>query len=103
MIRVMVLYPQTEGARFDHDYYEGKHMPFLREKLESLGMIRAEVDRGVAGSPDQSAPFVAVAHLIFETPEQFQQALESVGEEIMADIPNYTDIQFQLQVSEMVE
>ena len=103
MIRVMVLYPQAEGARFDHDYYEGRHMPFLREKLEPLGMIRAEVDRGLPSGPDQPASFVAVAHLIFETPEQFQKALESVGDEIMADIPNYTDIQFQLQVSEMVE
>lgn len=103
MIRVLVLYPQTEGARFDHDYYEGKHIPFLREKLGPLGMIRAEVDRGVAGASGPPAPYVAAAHLIFETAEQFQKAFESVAGELMADIPNYTDIEPQIQISEMVD
>jgi uncharacterized protein (TIGR02118 family) len=103
MIRVLVLYPQAKGTRFDHDYYEQKHMPFVREKLEPLGMIRAEVDRGVAGGPGQPAPFFAAAHLIFETPEKFQQAFASAGAELMADIPNYTDVEPQIQISEMVD
>ena len=103
MIRVLVLYPQTEGARFDHDYYEGKHMPFLREKLRPLGMVRAEIDRGIAGGSGPPAPFVAAAHLIFETVDQFQKAFESVGNELMVDIPNYTDIEPQIQISEMID
>ena len=103
MIRVSVFYPQTEGARFDHDYYARKHISFVREKLEPFGMVRAEVDRGVAGGPGKPALFVAAGHLIFETLDQFQQAFTSVGDEIMADIPNYTDIEPQVQVSEMVD
>ena len=27
MIRLSVLYPVTEGATFDHDYYREKHVP----------------------------------------------------------------------------
>ena len=27
MIRLTVVYPSTEGATFDHDYYRDKHVP----------------------------------------------------------------------------
>lgn len=103
MIRVSVLYPQREGAKFDYDYYAQKHIPFLREKLEPHGMVSAEIDKGIAGGAEQPAPFVAVAHLIFESVDQFQQAFAAVGDELIKDIPNYTDIEFKLQISEMID
>ncbi|MCG6972048.1 MAG: EthD family reductase [Desulfobacterales bacterium] len=103
MIRVSVLYFQKEGARFDHDYYTGKHIPFVRETLGPFGLIRAEVDRGIAGGPGELPLFVAAAHLIFESLDQFQEAFASVGDQLTADVPNYTDIEPQVQLSEMVD
>jgi uncharacterized protein (TIGR02118 family) len=103
MIRVSVLYPQKEGASFDHEYYARKHIPFVRETLEPFGMVRAEVDKGLAGGPGESPLFVAAAHLIFQSLDQFQEAFASVGDQLMADIPNYTDIEPQIQFSEMVD
>jgi len=32
--------------------------------------------------------------------EEFQQALRTQGPEILKDIPNYTDIEFQMQISQ---
>jgi uncharacterized protein (TIGR02118 family) len=29
MIKVSVMYPNTPGARFNHEYYREKHMPLL--------------------------------------------------------------------------
>ena len=103
MIRVSVLYPHKERARFDHDYYARKHIPFVRETLEPFGMVRAEVDKGIAGGPGEPPLFVAAAHLIFESLDQFQKAFALVGDQLMADIPNYTDIEPQVQCSEMVD
>ena len=103
MIRVSVLYPRKEGVHFDHDYYVRRHIPFVRETLEPFGMVRAEVDKGIASGPDEPPLFVAAAHLIFESLDQFQKAFASVGDQLMADIPNYTHIEPQVQLSEMVD
>ena len=33
MIKVSVLYPNSEGYSIDMDYYCNSHMPMIREKL----------------------------------------------------------------------
>ena len=30
MIKVSVMYPNTPGARFNHEYYRDKHMPLVK-------------------------------------------------------------------------
>ena len=34
MIKVSVMYPNTPGARFDHEYYRDKHMPLVKARME---------------------------------------------------------------------
>ncbi len=99
MIKVSVLYPATDGARFDHDYYRDKHVPLAKEAFGD-GVKRVEIDRGIdAMGP---APFVAAAHFWFDSQEAVQAAMAGAGS-LIADVPNYTDIQPQLVVSEVVE
>ncbi|MDT0616993.1 EthD family reductase [Salinisphaera sp. P385] len=103
MIRVSAVYPHTEGARFDHDYYRNHHMALVRDRLGVRGMVRAENDKGLAGGDGGPPPFVAAAHLYFESIQDFQSAFDAEGDTILADIPNYTDIQPQLQIAEIVD
>jgi len=104
MVCISVLYPNTPGKKFDHGYYAKTHMPLVMERLKSLGMLRYEIDRGLAGgAPESAPPFVCVGRLYFNTLAEFQQALGTHGPEIMKDIPNYTDIEFQMQISECEE
>src|SRR2546422_5731402 len=49
MIRISVLYPSSEGKKFDVNYYVNRHMKLVRERLGSFGLVRTEVDKGVAG------------------------------------------------------
>jgi hypothetical protein len=49
MVRVTVLYPNESAKRFDHDYYASKHLPMVMERLKGSGMLRYEVDKGLAG------------------------------------------------------
>jgi hypothetical protein len=36
-------------ADFDHAYYADKHLPMVMKRLNASGMLRYEVDKGLAG------------------------------------------------------
>ena len=100
MIRVAVLYPNAADASFDVQYYKDKHMKLVREKLDPLGMLGCEVDAGLAGMDDQPPPYLAIGYLFFETADQFHSAFDKVGAELVADVPNYTNIQPVILISD---
>jgi uncharacterized protein (TIGR02118 family) len=101
MTKVSVLYPNAADARFDMAYYCNSHMPMVRDKL-SAACRRIEVDEGVGGGqPGVAAPFLAVAHMYFDSLNAFQGAFGPHAESIMSDIPNYTNVQPTVQISEV--
>lgn len=102
MIKVSVMYPNTPGARFDHQYYANTHMPLVKAKMGSA-LNSYTVDKGLAGgAPGQPATYVAMCHLFCDSVEKFQAGFGPHAEAIMADIPNYTDLSPVLQISEVV-
>jgi uncharacterized protein (TIGR02118 family) len=104
LIRVSVLYAVGENNKFDMDYYLQKHMPMVRERLSAGGLVRAEIDKGLSGAvPGSPPPYAAAAHLYFNSIPEFQAAFMSSAAEIMGDVPNYTDVQPQVQISEIIE
>ena len=104
MIRVTVSYPNEQGKKFDWDYFNNTHGPLVQQHLGPLGLVRAEVDKGISASdPSAPPPFVAVVHLIFNTVEEVHEAFKAAGRPVMGDIPNYTDIQPTVQISEISE
>ena len=102
MIKVTVLYENTPGAHFDHDYYRDKHMPMVKSRMGDACRYYT-VDRGLGGMmPADPAPYVGMCHIVCDSLEAFQTSFGPHTKEIMADIPNYTDIAPKLQISEIV-
>ena len=102
MIRVTVLYPNNKGSKFDLKYYVEKHMALVKARLDQHGLVRIEVDKGIGGADRTPAPFVCIGHLYFNSVQEFQKGLEAHGPELISDVPNYTDIEPQIQISEIV-
>jgi uncharacterized protein (TIGR02118 family) len=103
MIRVTVSYPNTPGARFDLDYYLKKHMPLVEERLRKFGFIGYSVSKGLAGgAPGSPADFMITAQIHIDTMEHVQAGMAAESPTIMADIPNYTDIQPKIQIDEVL-
>jgi uncharacterized protein (TIGR02118 family) len=101
MIRVSVLYPNSQGSRFDLQYYMGRHMPMVQRKLGGA-LKRMEIDQGIAGgAPGSAPPYSAGCHLFFDSVETFQSAFGPHANTILADIPNYTNTQPTSQISEV--
>jgi uncharacterized protein (TIGR02118 family) len=101
MIKVSVLYPNSEGSRFDLDYYLNTHMPMVQSEVGSA-LKGMGVDAGLAGgTPGVPAPYAAIGHLIFDSLEDFQASFGPKAHTIFADVPNYTDITPVTQISEI--
>jgi uncharacterized protein (TIGR02118 family) len=101
MIKVSVLYPNGDGSRFDMKYYCERHIPMVRAKL-GTACTGVAVEEGLAGVAPGSPPaFAALGHLYFDSVEAFQAAFGPHAESIIGDIPNYTNVQPTIQISEV--
>lgn len=103
MIKVTILYPNSEGKTFDMDYYSTKHMPMVAELLGDA-LVKFEIDKGMGGrTPSESIPYLAIGYLYFNQLSDYQNAFGPVAANITGDIPNYTNIQPVVQVSEVLK
>ena len=101
MIKISILYPNS--GRFDMDYYLNKHMPRSIELLsEGKGYRGVSVERGLGGASPGSPPsYVAMCHYLFDTADYFMEAFLPHAAELQGDMPNYTDIETIIQLSEV--
>lgn len=102
MIRVSVMYPNNGGS-FKMDYYLNNHKPLVHKLLDKYSLVRMDVDKGVGtAQPGAPAPYIAVAHLVFDNVEAMQKGLQTHDPELAADLVNFTDIQPLFQISEIM-
>ena len=101
MIKVSVFYPRQPAATFDMTYYLEHHIPMVRDKL-GAACKGITVDKGLAGGTPQSEPtYSTMAHLLFDSVATFQAAFGPHATEIMADVPNYSNVAPVIQISDV--
>ena len=99
MIKFSVLYPNAQGKIFDINYYLNTHIPLVA-KLLGNAIKGASVEEGIAGIiPNSNAPFAAMGNLYFDSLESFQNSFGPNASEILADLPNFTNIEPVVQIS----
>jgi uncharacterized protein (TIGR02118 family) len=96
------MYPAS--SRFDYEYYVSKHLPLVGELWGPLGLVSADASKGVSGLMPGSAPeFVTIASLTFPSLDVLQAVMTSPSAaQVLGDIPNFTDAQPRVQVSEVL-
>jgi len=101
MIRVSILYPNTEGSRFDLDYYLNTHMP-MTEKLLAPNLKSMAVEHGIAGTTPGSKPtYIALCHLTFDSIDAFLEVFMPHMATLTGDIPHYTDVEAVIQFNDV--
>lgn len=102
MTKVSVLYPNGEGKTFDMAYYTSKHLELVGGLLGDA-LKGATVENGLgSAAPGSPAPFVAMGNMYFDSVDAFGAAFGPNAETIMADLPNFTNIEPVIQISEVV-
>ena len=102
MIKVSVLYPNGEGKKFDMDYYCNQHVRLVGELLGDA-VKAATVEKGLGGAnPGSPATYAAMGNLYFASMDSFQNSFGPNAEKIMGDLPNFTNIEPVVQISEVM-
>ncbi len=95
--RLSAIYPKTADSTFDMDYYMATHIPLVEELFQPLSV---EVNVGVAGAEEGSEPpYAVMTDITFATLEDLQNAVATHGPEVIGDIPNFTNVDAQLQIN----
>ena len=103
MIRLTGLYKNMSDSEFDFDYYMNRHLPLVKKRLADFGMGEFEVERGIETPNGEAALYICIVHIEFPTIDDFKRGFEKHGEELYADVTNYTNITPEMQMSEIVK
>ena len=94
MIAVTILYPRTDDATFEMDYYTGTHMPMFAEAL-------GDACRGWGAAAVDGGRWTAMGWLNVVSREAFDAAMAVDGAKILGDVPNYTNTRPELVIGEV--
>jgi uncharacterized protein (TIGR02118 family) len=101
VVKVSVLYPNHTDTRFDMAYYLEHHIPLVQRLLGSA-LKGVYVEQGLSGANLGSrASYVALGHLVFDSVESYQTSFGPHADVIVGDIPNYTNSEPTIQISEV--
>ncbi len=99
-VSLQVLYPVGPDLTFDYDYYGGRHMEIVGEHFGPF-LASAQASKGLAGGPGIPPAYFAIATLLFESQDKFDQAMAVAGP-VLADIPNFTNTSPQMLIGEVI-
>lgn len=93
-----VIYPSSEGASFDHHYWQGTHKSLVHQHM-GKGLKSVVFLKGLS-APDGGTPAaLAIANLEYDSMDDLKAAVASAGP-VVEDIKNYTNIAPQMMVAE---
>jgi len=101
MAKVSVMYPNNENSKFDIDYYINTHIPLV-SKLLGDSLKDASVEKGLgSAAPGSPAPYSCIGIMYFDSVRDFGESFGPNAEEILGDLPNFTNVEPVIQISEV--
>ena len=95
MMSVTILYPKSEGSTFDIDYYTSTHMPMFAEAL-------GDACKGWGVSAINGDKYHCLGWALVESADAFGAAMKENGGPVMADVANFTNIQPEMLMGDVV-
>jgi len=99
-VSLQVIYPISDDTHFDYDYYLATHMPLVGEHM-GPHIQNTVVTKGLAGGPDTPPGIYAIATMVFADQVAMKAALVA-STPVLADIPNFTNVQPQMLIGDVI-
>lgn len=100
-VTLQVLYPASDSATFDYDYYTETHLPLIEEHWGAL-METVEATRGLASGPNVPPAYLAIATVTFADMDSLDKAMSEHGGPVVDDVANFTNIRPQILIGELM-
>lgn len=100
-----IVYPWKDGATFDFDYYQKRHMPLVADALGNK-FDRMEIRKGIVAVDGRAPPYVCVANIwlrgALSSKEDLLGILGARGPEVAGDVANFTNLAPVIQYDDVL-
>jgi uncharacterized protein (TIGR02118 family) len=88
-----ILYPNSEGVRWDVEYYKKGHMPLIMRLYGAKAIKRFELRKGDAGMAPNSKPdYIGSVNIYINDQAAFDAAGKEHGPTLVKDVPNFSSV-----------
>jgi len=88
-----ILYPNSDGVRWDVDYYKKGHMPLIMKLYGEKAIKRFELRKGDAGMAPNSKPdFIGTVNIYINDQAAFDAAGKQHTKTLVDDVPHFSSV-----------
>ena len=87
-----ILYKNSEGVRWDVDYYRTGHMPLIMRLYGKAAIKRFELRKGDAGMGGGKPEFIGTVNIYIKDQKAFDAAGKQHGPTLVKDVPNFSSV-----------
>lgn len=88
-----ILYPNSDGVRWDVDYYRTGHMPLIMRLYGEKAIKRFELRKGENGmAPGSKAEFIGSVNIYIASQAEFDAAGKQHTKTLVDDVPHFSSV-----------
>ena len=88
-----ILYPNSEGVRWDVEYYKKGHMPLIMKLYGEKAIKRFELRKGDAGmAPNSKADYIGSVNIYINDQAAFDAAGKQHTKTLVDDVPHFSSV-----------
>jgi uncharacterized protein (TIGR02118 family) len=88
-----ILYPNSEGVRWDVDYYRTGHMPLIMRLYGPEAIKRFELRKGDTAQNGGKPAYIGSVNIYINKQAAFDAAGKAHGQELVKDVPHFSSVQ----------
>ena len=87
-----ILYPNSEGVRWDVEYYRSHHMPLIMRLYGKEAIKRFELRKGSSGQTGGVPAYIGTVNIYINDQKAFDAAGAEHGKTLVADVPHFSSV-----------
>lgn len=87
-----IVYPNSDGVRWDVDYYKAHHMPLIMRLYGKDAIKRFELRKGATGQTGGAPPYIGSVNIYINDQKAFDAAGKEHGPTLVKDVPHFSSV-----------